>query len=165
MARNAGLFLFRPLLQVSGKNKLKKGALQGTILRLGLALAFEGPSWTYSLGALPCPPSTLLRAASHHHIMALHLSLLVRQLVVLHFEAVRARGGSQAWNLQRPSSPSRTQRPQRATSQGTRVPPLSSILRAVEVTARHPESSYTNSKLLLIWRGDSSRPRGGGPGR
>lgn len=27
-------------------------------------------------------------AASHHHIMALHLRLLVRQLVVLHFEAV-----------------------------------------------------------------------------
>lgn len=99
VARNVGLFLFRPVLQVAGKRKLKKGVLQGAVLKLGLALACDCPSWTQSLGALPCPPSALLRAASHHHIMALHLCLLVRQLVVLHFEAVRAGGDSQAWCL------------------------------------------------------------------
>ena len=95
-----GLFLFRPGLQVVGMRKLKKAALQGTVMKPGLALACDCPSWTQSLGTLPCPPSALLRAASHHHIMALHLRLLVRQLVVLHFEAVRAGGGSQAWGLQ-----------------------------------------------------------------
>lgn len=93
------VFLFQPVLQVAGKRKLKKGALQGAVLKLGLARACYCPSWTQSLGALPCPPSALLRAASHHHIMALHLRLLVRQLVVLHFEAVRAGGDSQAWRL------------------------------------------------------------------
>lgn len=97
VASNVGLFLFLPGLQVAGKRKPKKRALQGTVLKLGLALAFDCPSWTLSLGALPCPPFSLLRVASHHHIMALHLCLLVRQLVVLHFEAVRAREGSQSW--------------------------------------------------------------------
>lgn len=99
VARNVGLFLFRLVLQVAGKGKLKKGILQGAVLKLGLALACDCPSWTQILGALPCPPSALLRAASHHHIMALHLCLLVRQLVVLHFEAVGAGGDSQAWRL------------------------------------------------------------------
>lgn len=48
---------------------------------------------------------------------------------------------------------------------GTLSNPLSSILPAVRVVAHHPAPGSTNSKLPLIWRGDSSRPRGGGPGR
>lgn len=45
-------------------------------------------------------------AASHHHIMALHLRLLVRQLVVLHFEATRAGGaGSGPVPAQPPPGP------------------------------------------------------------
>lgn len=51
VARN--VFLFQPVLQVAEKRKLKKGALRGAALKLGLALACDCPSWTQSLGALP----------------------------------------------------------------------------------------------------------------
>lgn len=53
-------------------------------------------------------------AASHHHVMALHLRLLVRQLVVLHFEAARAGGAGSGLVPARP--------PPRLQLQGLREP-------------------------------------------
>lgn len=47
--------------------------------------------------ARPSPPPRAAPRPSHHHVMTLHLRLLVRQLVVLHFEATRAGGAAQAW--------------------------------------------------------------------
>lgn len=44
----------------------------------------------------PARPACAPLRASHHHVMALHLRLLVRQLVVLHFETAKAGGATQA---------------------------------------------------------------------
>lgn len=54
-------------------------------------------------------------AASHHHIMALHLRLLVRQFVVLHFEAARAGGANSGLGPAQPPTSAPTRRPLRAT--------------------------------------------------
>lgn len=99
-------FLFLPLLSP-------------TLLQVaGLWEAGEGSEGTLGLHPLRgCPaeagqgtrlqaPQAHAAPASHHHIMALHLRLLVRQLVVFHFEAARAEGaGSDLAPAQPPPRP------------------------------------------------------------
>lgn len=93
--------------------------LSPTLLQVaGLWEAGEGSEGTLGLHPLRgCPaeagqgtrlqaPQAHAAPASHHHIMALHLRLLVRQLVVFHFEAARAEGaGSDLAPAQPPPRP------------------------------------------------------------
>lgn len=77
--------------------------MRGPWAHWGAALQWAGQGTQLQA---PQPHAALAPAASHHHIMALHLRLLVRQLVVLHFEAARAGGaGSGLAPAQPPQRP------------------------------------------------------------